>query len=162
MRIGALFLIKIKDRAGDKNDTEKGMDIERVYLAQDSRYLYVKFDLADGSFNKRENPNYYVKIMASTSPRVEIGLNLFYNKYDRKWECIIDKYEPANDSWRKLSSGTYRISGSSFEARFPLSALSRYINSEEYYLTWALIGYTKNNKWHEADATGTTYIQIQF
>jgi hypothetical protein len=64
----------IIDRIGDKVGSNSGTDIDKIYLAKDSDYLYLRIDLSDGS----PNPNAFgYHINLSKNP--ELAVNDYYD-----------------------------------------------------------------------------------
>ena len=147
------------DEVGDKVGSENGMDIEKVYLARDSKYIYVKFDIADGSFNSQWETRYNVVIHITQG--VYISLTTRYNKYRHKWTAIISKYEDATKEYDVISTGWHRRKGSSFEARFLLSSIGEYVQMGDSYYINAEIGYQdEKNRFIGPDPTQGRTIQF--
>jgi hypothetical protein len=154
--IRPMFVDTVGDKLGLQPD--EGRDIEKVYLARDSKYIYVKFDVADGKLNSLREPTYDVVIKINQG--VDILLKTYYNKYQHKWISMIGKWEKDTEDWSQIGTGSHRRKGSSFEARFRLLLINKYVQMGLSYKINANIGYHDKGKYIHVDNTQERTIQF--
>lgn len=132
--------------------------MNKVYLAVDSRYLYMRFDIAatgriwflhPSNFDTHDNSSYGMDINYNGR---HMSANVGYWTGDHSWHVGI--YQQRTDgTWATVYSSTagYMMRGNSLEAKFPLRIIRKYFGTVPplvYFNVVARAGYTdKNGNW---------------
>jgi hypothetical protein len=137
------------DPAGDKRTAPAmgGVDIEKVLLAKDDRYLYVSFVVADGNLNW--NASYTFGIEAEAS--ININLQVYYDQWQKKWIAHIVKWERTKEKWTNLENVPLWAKTNRFEARYPLSAIHNCVPTGKLYSCWVSVDTQSGGKWINMD-----------
>jgi TolB-like protein len=147
---------RLEDRVGDKRGSPAmgGVDLEKVLLAKDDRYLYVFFAVADGNLNWNAIYDFGIEIDRS----IHLHLQTYYDQWQQKWIAHIGKWEIAKEKWTNLETALLWTKGNSFEARYPLSAINRYVPAGKLHYCWGAAGFSSGNKWTEMDMAARTQL----
>jgi hypothetical protein len=113
------------------------LNIDKVFLAEDSKYLYVKFDIKDDTpstlfhrynFDTSHN-SYYAVYMESGSDCIILALFFDTNpQWGNRWDSSVNKRVNGKWSW---TNGTAKwfMKGSSFEAAFPMDVIRKTLSA---------------------------------
>ncbi len=147
------------DAIGDKRGLEKGLDIKKAYLAQDAGNLYMRFDIEDDDINSARLDEAY-RFVIEVQRRVWVNVETRFNTRSRRWVSQITIWDGNKNDGTDICIGHHRIVGKSLEARYRLSAFSKYVKKGSSYRTSADTCYDEDGKWFQADVT--EYRSIQF
>jgi hypothetical protein len=152
-----------EDPAGDSKGFEGNLDITRVFIARDLKYMYCRFDIADQRKPTLFRPHNFVAkytavfgVFIMAPPSHWVQLTSWYDPGQNRWAAKVDihKMEWDVDKWETIADGSMAMKGSSMEARFPLKALSPYLQKGSSYQTKACFGcQSEQGAWFQPDET---------
>ncbi len=142
------FIDEVSDRGN--------MDIERAYIAKDDKYIYTRIDIADQrpttwlrphNFDNSRLSLYSINIM---DRNFWLGLTVQFDIGLKRWITRINTGTEYSRDYKIIgdSLGAFSLKGSSLEARFPLSAIDKYILKGHSYMVNCGVGYNdEKGKW---------------
>jgi hypothetical protein len=156
----------VKDPPG-KDEKDLSLKISKVYLAIDSEYLYMRFDIADPAkptllrpYNFSEANVTEYKVYIGEGPN-NMSLDVHFERATKGgrggWSVYVAQH---GGNFKRLGQGEHQKKGSSLEARFPLTLVRTLIKDGVLYKVVAEVIYaydtsTSNWKWRRADWTET-------
>jgi hypothetical protein len=145
---------RLTDRTGDKRAIPAmgGVDIEKVLVAKDDRFLYVSFVLADGQMNWRATYNFGIDVIET----MHFNLHTYYDEWQKRWVAKIGQWERVSQKWTDHELGMLWPSGNAFEARYPLSAIRNHIPTGSLYNCWANVSTQHQGRWIDMDSAVST------
>jgi hypothetical protein len=152
----------------DGQENVGSMDIERVYLARDSKYIYTRVDLYDRTptslghphnFDAKHMSHYHVTVHLPGSVMLELSLVYNYYSSSKAWFTQIGKNDLGK--WELVArAGSHSMRGSSCEARYPLSAVRKYVAEGEIYPVSCTAGWVVDGKWMSVDFATLKVLQF--
>jgi hypothetical protein len=151
----------ITDSAGDVI-TYSGIDITRIYLAQDNNYLYVKLDLVGDELPQNEWIGYGIYLFAIIPGRYSFAISVFYDQIDNPsptlWNITGiegDEYYPPS---RQISASIELVWNTGvIEMACPIE----FIIEDSYNLN-CVAQYTVNKDWTNAEKDNCEDVFVYF
>lgn len=120
----------ITDSIGDPLEEIKGNDFTAFYIAIDSEYIYVRYDVADGPPNY-ENKNWYNVKLGTLEPHT-IGLKIGLDNTNFITQTTTDNFRSSQVSETYNSNNDVAINGNHIEARFSNRNIRNVIETQKY------------------------------
>lgn len=153
----------IVDMVGDDEatKTKRGTDIGNIFLARDDKYLYVRFDLADGPPNSYLSPTRYVEYNLNLyQPAPWIFIRLQTRFENTQWRAQLTEWNSRTRSMKVFATGQLRIRENLFEAKYPLEAIAKSVENASLLLVSANAGFDNSGTWIDTDRTVSRVVKI--
>lgn len=140
-----------------------GLDLKlvRVCLAKDSRYLYVRYDVADQTKPSFFHPHNfsdgryseYQVVISKPKDYFYVSLVTGFDVKKNAWYSYVTK---GAGELVRAGFGAHQMKASTMEARFPLSLVKGLFDEGAFYPVMAQVGYNTGEpdwKWNRTDMT---------